>query len=394
MITEKEMSLEQMKAHERKGYRCKECNSTLTVAWGGSSGINGYILRCSKDIAHTGVAREAQLSSLDTPDGLNIGNMSRIRREKLVTQIGEQKATALAKYAGAGALTQLQAAEIVTTIWPGAPEVEVKKAAMVCAQYGLNPLMKHLYLIPFNTKKGDKWEVNYSMVLGIKASRIIARRRGGYAYLDDTPRIMSTAEQEKIFGEVDQLNICAITRLQDRKGNSAIGTGRWPKATPVKGGDKGNSALNMAMIRSERQALERLFPDSLPSEAPDVVDERYQDLDDGRRVEVSTGEITEQPVEKLEAEEAVFTEQLPDSDAEFDKLESNAKQEPPSVAKPKRDPSTIKNVADLYNAVMADYPGKFKTKLDILKTICKTETDVVSPSEEYLVITEKMNSIK
>lgn len=157
--------------------------------------------------------------------------------------------------------------------------------------------MKHLFLIPFNTNAGTrdnpKWVKTYNMVLGIKAKRIIARRKGEYAYVDDTPRIMTEAEQLKIFGEVDANSICAITRLQDRKGNTAIGTGRWPRATDVKGSDKGNTKLNMAMIRSESQALERLFPDSLPSEIPDVVDERYVELETGSKVDVITGEIKE-----------------------------------------------------------------------------------------------------
>lgn len=301
MITEKEVPYETMKNLVKRNETCAECGSNLTVAWGGSYGFTGYILRCASDIKHTGIARSAKLNRMDTPDDYQIGNMQRTRRKALAKQIGEEKANQLAIYAGKGQLTIPEAKEIILTIWPGAPEVEVKKAAIVCQIYGLNPLMKHLYLIPFNTKVGDKWEKSFVMVLGIKASRIIARRKGEYAYLDDTPRIMNEAEQVKIFGEVDKDNICAITRLNDRKGNSAIGIGKWPKTKEVQGGDKGNSKLNMAMIRSERQALERLFPDSMPSDAPDVIDERYQDLPDGRQVETSTGEIIE-PTPSVEGE--------------------------------------------------------------------------------------------
>lgn len=321
-VLESEMSREVMQDRVRKGYVCSECGGNLTVAWGGSSGHNCWILRCGKSIQHTGIAREAQLSRLDTPDDMQIGNLSRVRNEKLAAEIGTEKANALAIYNGKGQLTQVQAKEIILTIWPGAPAVEVTKAAMVCAQYGLNPLMKHLYLIPFDKKKKNdktgKWEVestSYAMVMGIKASRIIARRKGEYAYLDDTPRIMTEAEQIKIFGEVDQDNICAITRLKDRKGNSAIGTGKWPRMkkdyngnlteNQPQGSDKGNTKLNMAMIRSERQALERLFPDSLPSEASEVADERYIELPDGDKVDTATGEIED----KAEAIEGEFTEE-------------------------------------------------------------------------------------
>jgi hypothetical protein len=287
----------------------------MLLAWGGYFKINGYILRCAKDPYHTGIAREAKLSSYDTPDELNIGNMSKIRRKQLEKELGEQKATALAVYAGKGQLTVREAQDIISTVWPGAPAVEVKKAAIVCQIYGLNPLMKHLYLIPFDKKKkvDNKWiveSVSYAMVLGIKASRIIARRKGAYAYLDDTPRIMTTDEQMKIFGEVDNDNICAITRLKDEKGNTAIGTGKWARTkkdyqgnvsdNQPQGADKGNTKLNMAMIRSERQALERLFPDSMPTETgTEVIDERYQELPSGEKVDVTTGEIAapEQPVD-------------------------------------------------------------------------------------------------
>lgn len=387
LIESKEHDYNALKTYVDKGFKCG-CGAPVSLAWGGAFKINAHILRCSADINHTRLARPAVLSAMDTPDGLNIGNMSRIRREKLVTELGERKATALAKYAGAGALTQVQAQEIVVTIWPGAPEVEVRKAAMVCCQYGLNPLMKHLYLIPFNSKQKDgTWAVNYSMVLGIKASRIIARRKGNYAYLDDTPRFMTPEEQIKIFGVEDTENICAITRLKDTVGNTAIGTGKWPKSKEVKGEDKGNSKLNMAMIRSERQALERLFPDSLPTEAPDVVDERYQDLEDGRKVEVSTGEIKERAAETPSGsvEEGQFTESATD----WDKLDRNAPVEAP--AKTKRDISLIKTIGDMYTAIFADLPGRFKTKLDVLKFMGKTETDIADPAAEYSAIMEKVS---
>lgn len=238
---------------------------------------------------HTGIAKPCQL-----PDEYET-------KLRSLSEMENEKSQALTKYAGTGYLTVPQAQEIIVTIWPGAPQVEVTKAAMVCQQYGLNPLMKHLYLIPFNTNVGTKqnpnWVKTYAMVLGIKASRIIARRKGQYAYIDDTPRIMTSEEQIKIFGEVDTENICAITRLKTPRGDTAIGTGKWLRSAPVKGDDKGNTKLNMAMIRSERQALERLFPDSLPSEVPDVVDERYQELDEGRKVDTDTGEIIDAPLE-------------------------------------------------------------------------------------------------
>lgn len=282
-----------------KHLKCS-CGGSLQIAWGGSIGHNGYILRCSQNIDHSDFVRPAKISNYDLP-GYNMPGTIKAKEEELKRRYGEMTTNALVKQSGGNVLAvldEVRATEIIKTIWPGAPTVEVKKAAMVCAQYGLNPLMKHLYLIPFTKRveQNGEWvdgETTYAMVLGIKASRIIARRKGEYAYLDDTPRIMTEQEQIKIYGEVYTDSICAITRLADRKGNTAIGTGRWPKEKTVydkktkqrksvpndpQGVDKGNTKLNMAMIRSERQALDRLFPDSLPSEVTEVVDERYQDL--------------------------------------------------------------------------------------------------------------------
>ncbi len=47
-----------------------------------------------------------------------------------------------------------QAMYLLKTIWPKAPEVEVIKAAILCQQYGLNPLMGSvcfwlLFLLPY-----------------------------------------------------------------------------------------------------------------------------------------------------------------------------------------------------------------------------------------------------
>ncbi len=109
----------------------------------------------------------------------------------------EREHTALQKYAGVTSLTQEEAKEIINTMWPDADKAshaEVFKAMKICQDYGLNPLMRHIYLIPFDGK--------YVTVMGIGANRLIASRRHIYSYIDDTPRIMSEAEQVKFFGKV------------------------------------------------------------------------------------------------------------------------------------------------------------------------------------------------
>ena len=186
--------------------------------------------------------------------------------------IGVEQSRRLAKYEGVVSLTQADAKDILQTCWPEAPLSEVTKAAMLCAQYSLNPLMQHVFLVPFFNKKTGKND--WVRVMGIKAKRLLASRRGRYSYVDDTPRLMSEEEEVKVFGEADPRFMRAVTILKDKDGNIARGYGHWPKATSVYGEDKGNTKANMAFIRSEGAALDRLFPGEMP-QGVDVVSEDF-----------------------------------------------------------------------------------------------------------------------
>lgn len=195
--------------------------------------------------------------------------------------------TALSTIVHRGLLTQERAAEIVRTFWPKAPESEVLKAAILCESYGLNPLMKHVFLIPFK----DEW----ALVMGISATRLIAQQQGDFSYIDDTPRIMDAAEQTRILGKVDPNNIVAICKLKNVKtGATAVGYGNWPVNKAPQGTEKGNTAANMAFIRAERQALGRLCPGKLP-ENIEVVDETTVDLPKPAAPQVIEGTVQELP---------------------------------------------------------------------------------------------------
>ena len=47
-----------------------------------------------------------------------------------------------------------QAKAIIASVWKGAPEIEQYKAAMLCQDFGLHPLMNHVYLIKYNRYEG------------------------------------------------------------------------------------------------------------------------------------------------------------------------------------------------------------------------------------------------
>lgn len=213
--------------------------------------------------------------------------------------------TKLAKYQGMTTLTKGQATEILNACWPKAPKEEVIKAALLCASYQLNPLMKHVYLIPFKDKKTGA--VSWSIVLGIGATRLLGSRRKPYKYVDG-PRIMTEGEQERIFGKVDIKNIVAITVLADMNDMSAPGYGKWPKDELPLGIEKGNSPENMAFIRSERAALDRLLPGEIPV-GVEIMDEAYAPRETSQAIaELPISSEMEPEVGETELSEPLVTE--------------------------------------------------------------------------------------
>ena len=177
-------------------------------------------------------------------------------------RLGKGKADALAKYVGQTSLQKVELQDIIETLWPEAPQVEKAKAIMLCATYGLNPLNKHIFLIPFNKGEPDE---TWALVMSIHCKRLLASRRGPFSYVDNTPRIMTDDEQLKVFGEVLNDRLYVITKLRDPKtGAESVGYGFWLNKDKPKGENKGNTRFNMAAVRSESQAIDRLRPGEMP----------------------------------------------------------------------------------------------------------------------------------
>ncbi len=258
---------------------CKDCGRQL-YAFLDRESKQTYIA-CPTP-GHEGIVREYQPQSTDY--------RSEIRREiELETQHGRETAKELATIPKHGQLNQDQAMTILKLVYPKAPPEEIVRCAILCRDFGLHPLMKEVYLIPFKDKSGKE---NYVTVLGINATRKLMAQRGTYSYLDNTPRVMTEKEQKDIFGEVDDFNIKAITRLKTKDGLEAQGYGSWPKNKEPYGTDKGNSKANMAFIRSERNAFGRLFTDALPKDI-EVIDDAYVDVPDVGKVSLESGEVIE-----------------------------------------------------------------------------------------------------
>jgi len=265
---------------------CAECGSELRLFTDYEKGK--FYLACSRNWEHNGIAREYT----ERPE-LNILT----RREQMEQEYGKERSTALTKSGLplSGRLNQEQAMTVLRLVYPEVPDPEIQRTAILCRDFGLHPLMKEVYIIPFKKKwkdEHDKWheETNWATVLGINATRKMMARMGSFSYIDNTPRVMTEQEQKDIFGEVQEGKVQAITKLRTKGGLEAQGYGSYLLKDSPYGMDKGNTKANMAFIRSERQAFSRLFPDAIPQEL-EIVDEAY--VEGVGLVNKKTGEIKE-----------------------------------------------------------------------------------------------------
>lgn len=275
------------KLNELRKYNvCKECGEYL--AFFNDWETKRTFLACHEwpRSHHEGIIREASPYEQTGMESLNIET-----RRKIVTeQIGTEKTTALEarRLPTSGALTQNQAMEVLKLVYPDVPEDQIVRTAMLCRDFGLHPLMKEVYIIKFGK--------DYSTVIGISANRkMAADKKGAFSFMDDTPRAASQEEIIKQFGEdseEEKGNLVSITKLRGEKGNLAVGFGLWPKSKEPHGADKGNTKRNMANIRSERQALDRLPGEALPLKEFEVIDGTYVEVPDVGKVDKTTGEIT------------------------------------------------------------------------------------------------------
>ena len=247
---------------------------------------------------HEGIERERSRYEKE-----GIASLNKEARDEIMTeQYGAEKTKALEKYMGTSVITRSVATEIVETLWGDAPLVEKKKCILLCETYQLNPLMKHIHLVGYQRRKNGqlvigadrKPVVDWSIQMGIGATRLLAQRKHNYSYLDMSPRRASPAEVQKVFGdEADIDSVYAFVQLRDMDTGAEVAAVRGiPKGYNFKGKEKGNTLLNQVCIWAERQALDRQYPGEMPQNV-EVFDERYADHAEARVINTATGEIIE-----------------------------------------------------------------------------------------------------
>jgi len=194
----------------------------------------------------------------------------------------------------------------------------------------------------------------------------MAQRKHNYSYLDLTPRKATQEEIDKILGDTaDPDSIYGFVHIKDiDSGAEAFGLRGIPKSDKIKGEEKGNTHLNLACIRSERLALDRQYPGEMP-QGVDVVDERFIDTDyrvlDKTDETRGGGEVTSKGDEK--SGEQPGKEETGEGEG-GETVSSSSKKAPKSKkigGSAARDPSTINNFADLFQALWDDF-GLYKSE--------------------------------
>ena len=354
-ITEETMTYEEMKAIiANPQNKCADCGGNLSIAWGGVHGYESYVLRCSVAIDHAGYVKEKKQTMYP---GSHVGAIPKKEYKEMEKELGTMTTTKLVPYSTKTALTKSDATDIIETLWGAAPIIEKQKAIALCVTQQLNPLMSHVFLVSYKRReRGQVVGEDWTIMLSIKAKRLMASRRGDYGYLDGTPRAATEDEVKKQFAEdaetILKANLVSVTKLQDTNRMEAQGFGLWPKDDDPKGMNKGNTKRNMANIRSESQALDRLRPGDMPQNVG-IIDAEYEVLPNAPDADKDTGEI---------AEDSPETDAIPEPTEE-------------TTEQPATNAITDKEVDDL-KVALADY-GKEKHHIGVRKdALAKVLQDV------------------
>lgn len=104
----------------------------------------------------------------------------------------------------------LKVAQIAATTTPALAKCDVPSligAIGQCAQMGLEPntVLGHAYLVPFNTKRGDKWVNSVQVIIGYKGMIDLARRSGQIVSIA-AHEVCANDHFELVYGLDEKLN--------------------------------------------------------------------------------------------------------------------------------------------------------------------------------------------
>lgn len=269
-ITEEQMTRRDMETVVRDGHLCGSCGGRLSVAWGGSLGIDGWILRCVKDINHGTITRHDK------------DYEEKIRIEKESRKLDSTSLMAMDQNTMIQRVNMAKFPQELT-----APDK--KMLAEVAVTYGFDPLMGEVT---------------------IYQGRPYVSIDGRYRKAQETGRLdgvetRPATEQERKNWQIPEGDYFFRAEVFVR-GSSRTFVG-WGRVRTVETTGKGykpteTNPQRMAEKRAEAQALRKAFHIPLPSvedfgsPEDDPVPETHFDIEgEGKVLDRVTGTITEEP---------------------------------------------------------------------------------------------------
>lgn len=272
MITEAEMPHEVMQKRVNS-HKCGDCGAQLIIAWGGSIGIDSYILRCSKDISHNTIT-DYKKPSKEVEEGLKI--YRRIYGMDTKALMVMDKQTMLARVGQAKFPKDLT-------------KVEATLMCEVAISYGFDPLMQELMIYQGNP---------YVTINGRYRK---AQETGLFDGIDTRPASKDerTGRNAK---DGDYLYRCEVWRKD--ASHPFVGWGRVLKKETY--GDEHLPVVKdpdrQAEKRAEAMGLRKAFSMPIPIHSWEEAQEAIANVG-GKVVDTSSGEIIEGEVVKEEAHE-------------------------------------------------------------------------------------------
>ncbi len=249
-ITEQGLSHDEMgKIAADPRRKCGQCDGNLTVAWGGSHGIDGYILRCSNDMDHNTVER---LRPSEEERWFH-----RLLRGE--AKLNQNTSTALMTMTEKDMVERVGKAKFVKDL----TAVEAKRLALACITYGFDPIMHELTIYQGNP---------YVSVDGRY------RKAQETGQLDGVSCRPATKEERQEWEVADEDKFFRAEVYRKDAQHPFVG---WGKVT-AKEIERANehtplatNPMRMAEKRAEVQALRKAFSIPLPSaEYIGVIEER------------------------------------------------------------------------------------------------------------------------
>jgi hypothetical protein len=359
VITDKEMSYEDMTAAIARGSLCMQCNNILVTVWGGAFGYNGWMLACGKDKSHKGITRHDK------------------KYEQKLKEAYSMETTALEKLSQEKMLERVNMARFPQEMKPE----EKKLLAQVAITYGFDPLMGEITLYqgrPFVSIDGRY------------------RKAQETGQLDGIETRPANKEEREAWQIPDGDLFFRAELWLTGKTRPIVGWGRVFQAET-----KGAAFLpivknpqRMAEKRAEAQALRKGFHINLPSVedigTPEAAEEPPSPYIEGSccEVDTNTGEIFEEakavepePPQEPAPKPAPAPTKPPASPAK----EAEKPPVPVAQSATPRDPATVKSINELMSACFKDWGMQPQAVLAVLG-VGNSSAIVDTPTDCYIKV--------